>query len=404
MRKFILLIVVFAAILAAIVIYLVATTPRTTEGMRFPLPPDQRALLSSIPSDADAFALIPTAAAAWKRFESNPITSEAAASWKRDAQLPKPWMLGAADVVIWRTGDASHYAFRLDPFRALVVRTYLLFSAAEARVEGSTFFIGPSSEGPPMADAVLTSLLDLAPDLPRADALVVQKGGEQMFPPVARPAVSMVRAGDREIDIISRARNRESPARPSRPVTLPRGALLSAWFGQPPRILGDVDRLIPGKISTLLGDAGSFILYDVESGRLLPRPRGLFVVPATPEARTSAEGIRRVAELIGQVEVREKTILLALDDRSIAAYDAEQFSAAAFPASDWALRIDPSRMVPILRKLGDNLALRFAAPRVYRSARNLRGWIGHLERAQTIDAALATGAGQEELRVRITAK
>jgi hypothetical protein len=403
-RKFIFLILILGLIVAAIVIYLVATTPRSTEGLRLPLPPDQRALLSSIPSDADAFALIPTAAAAWRRFESNPITSEAAATWKRDANLPQPWMLGAADLVIWRMGDANHYAFRLDPFRAFVVRTYLLFSAAEARVEGSTFFIGPPAEGPPMADAVLSSLLELAPALPRADALVVQNGDAQMFPPVERPAVSMVSVGEREIDIVSRARNPEPAARPSQAVTLPRGALLSAWFGEPPRVVGDVDRLIPGKISTLLGDAGSFILYDVESGRLLPRPRGLFVVPATPEARASAEKIRTVAELIGQVEVREEKILIALDDRSIPAFDAEQFSAIAFPATEWALRIDPSRMVPILHKLGDNLALRFAAPRVYRSVRNLRGWIGHLERARSIDAALVAGAGQEELRVRIVAK
>jgi hypothetical protein len=403
-RKFILLILVLVVIVGAVAIFLAATTPRTSDGITLPLPADQRELLSVIPSDADAFALIPTAAAAWKRFESNPITSEAAAKWKSDANLPSPWMLGAADLVVWRMGDANHYAFRLDPFRALVVRTYLLFSAAEARVEGSTFLIGPPASGPPMADGVLSSLLDLAPAVPRADALVVQKGDAQMFPPIARPAVSAVSVGEREINIVSRARDREGIARPVRPVVLPRGAVLSAWFGEPPRIVGDVDRLIPGKISTLLADAGSFVLYDIEGGRLLPRPRGLFVVPSTEQARAAAENIRRVAELVGEVEVRDNNILIALDDRSIPAYDAEQFSALALPSTEWALRIDPARMVPILHRLGDNLALRFAAPRVYRSVRNLRGWIGHLERAETIEAALARGAGQEELRVRIAAK
>ena len=405
MRKFILFSLVLILIVGgALAVFLAATTPRTSDGITLPLPADQRELLSAIPSDADAFALIPTAAAAWRRFESNPITSEAAAIWKSDANLPSPWMLGAADLVVWRMGDANHYAFRLDPFRALVVRTYLLFSAAEARVEGSTFLIGPPASGQPMADGVLQSLLDLAPAVPRADALVVQKGDAQMFPPIARPAVSAVSVGEHEINIVSRARDREAIARPARPVALPRGAILSAWFGEPPRIVGDVDRLIPGKISTLLGDAGSFVLYDIEGGRLLPRPRGLFVVPSTEQARAAAENIRRVAELVGEVEVRADNILIALDDRSIPAYDAEQFSALALPATEWALRIDPARMVPILHRLGDNLALRFAAPRVYRSVRNLRGWIGHLERAKTIEAALAAGVGQEELRVRIAAK
>jgi hypothetical protein len=104
------------------------------------------------------------------------------------------------------------------------------------------------------------------------------------------------------------------------------------------------------------------------------------------------------------MEVREEKILIALDQGSIPVYDREQYSDLPFPATEWALRIDAARMVPVLHRLGDNLALRFAAPRVYRSVRNLRGWIGHLERAGTIDAALAAGGGEEELRVRISSK
>ena len=59
---------------------------------------------------------------------------------------------------------------------------------------------------------------------------------------------------------------------------------------------------------------------------------------------------------------------------------------------------------PLLEKLGDNTGLRLAAPRIYRSARDLKRWIGALANADSIEASQSTTATTEELRVRIASK
>ena len=72
--------------------------------------------------------------------------------------------------------------------------------------------------------------------------------------------------------------------------------------------------------------------------------------------------------------------------------------------NQWALRIDPARLVPVLQDVGDNIGLRIAAPRTYRAARDLRRWIGALEKASSIEAGASASGGIEELRVQIAAK
>src|SRR5437762_2249226 len=48
----------------------------------------------------------------------------ASARWGTRQQLPRPWMLGNADLIAWKSGDAVRYFVRLDPFRAFVVRVF----------------------------------------------------------------------------------------------------------------------------------------------------------------------------------------------------------------------------------------------------------------------------------------
>ena len=68
------------------------------------------------------------------------------------------------------------------------------------------------------------------------------------------------------------------------------------------------------------------------------------------------------------------------------------------------MRIDPQRLVPILNDLGDNLGLRIAAPRLFRSTRDLAAWIGGLEQAKVIEATDSGQGAEETLQVRIGAK
>lgn len=178
---------------------------------------------------------------------------------------------------------------------------------------------------------------------------------------------------------------------------------MTAWFAQPPRLLGDLNRLFGAKVSSLVEDGGMISIYDVDTRRLLPRPIGVIAIPSDP-ARTLL--VRNFAQgLGGLVHTGEANgmLLISFDD-SIAAFERDGFDPAPRGAADWAVRMDPARMVPILKGLSQNVGLRIIAPRLFRSARDLDGWIGGLEQAKTIEGTDSVGGGTEVLRVRIVSK
>ncbi len=399
------IILVIALLAGATAWYLHATASGGLTGVRFPISGRQRALLEVIPEDAEAFALIPAAAALHAELLANPVTRDAVAKWSAANELPRSWMLGGADVVVWRTKNQTGYAFRLDRFRASLIHLYSRAGGGgSVRASGGTFVIN-RSEVPPISGARIDEALQLSSGLPPGDLLVVQlERARGAFPPIARPAATSVELSSREILLTSRALrpvlDGDRPAQ--RSLLLAEGAILSASFRTAPRLLGDLDRLLGSKVSSLLGDGGSIALYDVDTGTLLPRPRGVIAIP---EGRGgSAEGIRTIVETFGAMEVRNGEVLIALDRESLPKYVAEARVASPWPDHEWAIRADPRRLVPLLEELGDNTALRIAAPRVYRSARDLRKWIRSLEGASSIEAALVHPPGAEELRVRVASK
>ena len=75
-----------------------------------------------------------------------------------------------------------------------------------------------------------------------------------------------------------------------------------------------------------------------------------------------------------------------------------------FPSNLWAMRSDPTRMLPVAERLADHRGLRLAASDLHRSARNLRDWLRQLSGARRVEAAAVATPGGEELRVRVTAK
>lgn len=403
MRRVILILVVLGLLAGGIVVWLAATTPKTAAGVRFPLRDSHRALLARVPASADAFALIPTAAALHGELLANPVTAGPIQEWTdKQARLPSPWMLGGADVVIWKEGKATSYAIRLDAARALFVRFSLMLGGGpDVRWDGSTLILSPAA-APGMGEAALTPLLALGQGLPAGDALAVQvsrdSGG---FPPLDRPAVSMVAIEAKEILVTSRGPAPAAPAAPTAappPATFPRGAILAAYFTEPPRVIGDLNRLVGGGISGMLDGGGSIAIYDVDTGTLLPRPKGVIAAPSSPEG---IGRLRELANLFGETREVGGQTLVAFDRTSMSLYIKDTFVPAAWPANRWALRIDPQRMVPILEELAASQGVRYATPRIHRSARDLRRWIGALRQAQTIEAADSVIGNVEELRVRI---
>jgi hypothetical protein len=172
--------------------------------------------------------------------------------------------------------------------------------------------------------------------------------------------------------------------------------VLSVAFTTPPRIIADLNRLFGTKISDLFADGGMLCVYDVDTRKFLPRPIGVLVFPDSPQRRADVGSIARTA-------VKDGNLLVSFD-RSIDQFENDQFDAAPNPGNQWTVRIDPARLVPILNGLNQNLGLRIVAPRLYRSAHDLDGWISGLEQAKVIDASDSADASGETLQVRIAAK
>lgn len=403
MRTFLVVLLIVLVVIGAAVVYLVATTPKESAGIRFPLSPAQRALLATVPASAESFALIPNAAALEGKLRANPVTREAVDEYRERATLPSPWMLGGADVVVWRSGKATTYFVRLDAVRALLAHIYLMV-AGDA---GPTRLLINTTDETPISAAEVDQLLSLGASLPAGEALVVQREESRgAYPPIGRPSVSTVTITPSSIDISSVApANEAAPAGFPAPHGFARNAILTANFTSAPRLIEESNRLLGTKASTLLRDGSSVVLYSVDSGRLLPRPREVIVIPDTPERRALLDQLTslQVAFPVQTAEVNNQ-LLVAFDDDSIANYKSDTFDAPSLPGNRWSMRIDPQKALPMLEQVSDNPGLRLIAPRLFRSARDLNDWIEHLKAARSIEAAASTTAAGEELRVRIAAK
>ncbi len=405
MRTFLIILIVLAVLVGAVTAYLVYTTPKVAHTVKFPLSQPHRHLLTRVPASADWFALVPSAALLHAKLLANPIAREPILQWTQEHELPRPWMLGGADLTVWKSGKTTSYALRLDRFRALFVRAWLLMASnAHARWDGSTLIMHEAI-GATATPSELDDVLRLAAALPEGDVLVVQRESARgTFPPTARPAVTSVRVTPHEVLLVSRAATKDTAVQREIRARFPRAAMLSATFAAPPRLLGDLNRLLGTHIDALVDEGGAIALYDVEGGTLLPRPKGVIVVPADPRAREQLEDIAPVVAVVGETRDVGDQILVSFDRSSMDLYLKDAFLTASWPATRWALRVDPAKLIPVLRRVADSPGLRFATPRVHRAARDLRRWIDPLQHADSVEAAASVVGGVEELRVRIASK
>ncbi len=405
MRTFLIILCVVLAAIAAVVLYLVFTTPKDAPPLHAPLTASQQELIARVPAEAEGYALVASPAVLLGKLEANPITREAVAQWTAEHALPPKAMLGAADAVIWKNGKATSYAVRFDPIRAFLVRLWTMTSTVESQWDGRTLLIGEQRRAgfsPPPE-------ILMAAGLPAGDVLVVQRQESRgAFPPMARPAITAVQVSAEQIDLTSRAPGGGDAARSAGGDAgvpqLSTTAMLSAAFVDPPKILGDIDRLVAADIEDLVSSGASLALYNVNTGTLLPRPFLTFIVPADDLHRATLARYQKTIELVGETAERNGELVVAFDRTSVGQYLEDTKRPMPWPANRWSLRMDPERLIPVLRKVGDNPALRFATPRLHRGARDLRRWMGALESAREIEAAASSVGGFEELRVRVASK
>src|SRR5260221_4566873 len=247
MRKPLIILLAFAALIAGIAIYFVATTPATSAGVRFPLSAADRALIASLPADADSFALIPTAAVFEGKLRANPITGPPLEDWAAHQMLPAPWMVGPANLLAWRERKQTRYFVRLDPVRALVVRLYLTLRGDSG---GTLLINAPPGDGLPAAH--LAPIVPLADTLPAGDALIVQRQSGHSYPPIGRPSVTSLQISGNGVVLTSHATNESAePAGPLQ-ARLARAAMLTFALASPARARGDLNRLLGARGCDLL--------------------------------------------------------------------------------------------------------------------------------------------------------
>jgi hypothetical protein len=175
MRTLLTLVLVLALLVGAIALYLFVTTPKESVGVRFPLTPQQRALIERVPAAADSFALLPTAGPLKDKLLANPVTRDPFLQWADTLAIPSPWMLGGADIVAWRDVKRTSYAIRVDTVRAFLVRIWMMWTSdVDARWDGTAFVINGHG-GARIQAAELEPLLELAKELPPGDMLIVQR-------------------------------------------------------------------------------------------------------------------------------------------------------------------------------------------------------------------------------------
>ena len=404
MRTFIIILCILAAAVVAVGVYLAVTTPKEAAALTFPLTEAQQQLLAHVPADAEAYALVPAPVVLMRELLENPVTRDAVTKWTEEHPLPPAAMLGRADAAVWRVGKSTSYAVRFDPVRALIVRTWTMFSTVDAHWAGRTLIVNCADcvAGSPPPEVSATQ------GLPDADAFIVQrKDSRGAFPPIGRPALTAVRIDANAIELTSRAAAKVGDVaalQPALRADLPRSAMLAVAFTDPPRLLGDFDRLVAADVDALVGDGGTIAVYKVDTGTLLPRPFAAIVVPANDASRAAVAKYRDMLDLVGQSVESNGELVVSFDRNTAGLYIKDGRATVPWPANRWALRMDPAKLIPVLRKVGDNPALRFATPRIHRGARDLRRWMGALEHAESVEAAASVSGGFEELRVRVASK
>src|SRR5690348_15130965 len=214
MRSLAIFLIILLVIVGGVFAFLILTTPHQSADFHVRL-----GAIADVPASAEWFAIIPSAAALDAKLEVNPVTRAAIERWRANQPLPRPWMIGNADMIVWKSGDAIRYFIRVDPFRGVIVRTFLTTS-------GNVMInVEPEQK---LDAATVAQVTQLASRLPAGDALVVQRENARgSYPPIARPSVTSVQLTPSEIRLTSMANGGSPSSSVPSVVNVPRGALLS---------------------------------------------------------------------------------------------------------------------------------------------------------------------------------
>lgn len=385
-------------------------------------------LAGEAPSDARQIVIVPTFGPLVRRLSNHTITSGGMDHVARRRELELAAMLiGASPVVAWEKDDAVTLVADVRGVRRALLSFAAIVSPLPVGTRGEYVTFGQAGDA-----AGGTSDLTI-PDL-SGELFVLHRGGRDRYPPLERPAVSAVTVSDdRRVRISSVARRADDapPVAAGVPFEVAEGSMITIVFWKKHSTLKELDRFLPVNLQRMAAGGAALTIYDVETGGLLPRPRGLFAVPQTAESLEAAATlfntavfpelgdtgvssrqvgevkIDRVKKLGATIEVArlDGRILFGFDDTSLERYLRATRTTAKFtPDASWTVHADVAQLKPVVEKLEDHRGLRFAAPKVARSVKQTSSLLSTLPPGTLIGGSKSASGGFERVDLVIAAK
>jgi hypothetical protein len=394
-------------------------------------PGDERGRMLALAPDGTDVFILPEFGRLQNAIRRNPFSRQLLARETEARNLRMAGvLLGGSDVVVWRENQSIVFATNARGGRRWLLQTSSRFGLVPAMREEGEFLVsgpgGTSGAGP---------VSQPGPPLEGHFFIVHRVTGEEeeeRYPPLPRPAISAVTVEKRRFSVVSQAEALEAASLPALPATmqLPSDAMLSIAFWQPNEAVRELDRFLPLNLYRLSSNGALLSIYELRRGKLLPRPEGFIALPENEETREAVGSLFNVSsfdELLGgggPVESRQvagtrvdrarrlgstveaarfdDSILVGFDDSSL-----ERFLSGAReevqlrPGTLWQIRGDPRLLVPELRRIEGDRAIRFVAPRVIRSVRQLLGVLQYAERAHTMEAVRLREGRIERLELSV---
>lgn len=384
---------IVAALIAAILLFAVA--PRFA-GVEETAYRDVEPLCAAVPTGAGTVVAIPRYAAFIHELSSHPVAGNL---WNALAPAEASilgWVAGNANVVVWTGENHSGAVTDAGVVRTALLRLALIGSGATFTTANgySVVVLGDARPGGFAIDAVRPA---------NAHAwFLVPKGSKLSLPTLDPPAVTSVRLDSDAIRLETTSLSKPEAVVFAPPLPIPSNAMLVVSSGKPPRLLKDLDRIVPGDLREAMAAGGQIALYGIEPKALFPRPLGVIALP-----RGSSAGPSFTAEGLG-FSIEESTIgdrrVIAFDRNSGALYRGAAFHEPEMPEGTlWYAEIDPGRLVPALRAIEDHDGMRLLARRAHRAVRNALRWLGPLEGAGRIILARRSAADAELLSIELRA-
>ena len=376
-----------------------------------------RAMIGLVPADAEDLILVPAAGSTLRLLRSNSVARDALRQLLPDAEpAALPWALGGGDLVAWRTDQDSGFIVRTDAMRRIVLP---LFSRRISR-SGPYLVSGRSSGGFELPD--LENVV--------GHLFIIRARGDDGFPPIPAPAITSVEM-DTAIHVraVSASDSNRSPQL-SEAVRLPQSAILTAAFASVPELIRRMEQTLPVEVSPLMERGGMIAIYQLHDDRLMPRPRGVIVVPVTdatfPRYRRQLESLspelpfnlseQQQREVMGRTVVRRASIgftleytrregelIIAFDKSSIEKFltDTVRLVEVGPGGAEWLLLLDPQRLFPALEDMRQHAGLRVLLPDLARALDQFSESVEFVRTASEVVAVKRSSNPGEELEITI---